>query len=328
VRIRAPGAHRWLTRTVVIQRSVRGAGLSLFVNEYGEQGRPTVVLVHGFPDTSGVWGPVADRLATDLHVVAYDVRGSGRSDAPSLRSGYALPLLVDDLEAVLDQVSPDAPVHLVAHDWGSVQGWDAITTDGLANRFASFTSISGPPLDYASLWARRCRTLHPVDLAHALEQALHSWYIAYFHVPLLPELLTRYSRVTDLWTVALHRMEHAPTDGAWPAVTFRRDFAQGVELYRANSLRRLRHPVAKYSDVPVQLVVALHDRYVRPVLLDGIEEWTSLMWRRPVDAGHWVIRTHPDQVARWVREVVAYVEYGTEAADLRRCRVTLTRPAA
>ena len=115
---------------MVIERRVRGAGLSLFVTEYGERGRPTVVLVHGFPDTSAVWEPVADRLASDLHVVAYDVRGAGRSDATRERDGYALATLVDDLDAVLDQTSPDAPVHLVAHDWGSVQGWEAVTTKG------------------------------------------------------------------------------------------------------------------------------------------------------------------------------------------------------
>ena len=52
------------------------------------------------------------------------------------------------------------------------------------------------------------------------------------------------------------------------------------------------------------------------------------MWRRPVDAGHWVIRTHPDQVADWVREVVAYSEEGNESADLRQYRVPLTPPGA
>ena len=85
--------------------------------------------------------------------------------------------------------------------------------------------------------------------------------------------------------------------------------------------------MARHTDVPVQLLVPLRDRYVRPTLLSGLETWASLMWRRPVDAGHWVIRTNPDDVARWVREVVAYVEDGTETADLRRWRVELTRPA-
>lgn len=313
---------------MVIQRRVRGAGLSLFVTEYGERGRPTVVLVHGFPDTSTVWEPVADRLASDLHVVAYDVRGAGRSDVPSDRNGYALPMLVDDLEAVLDQTSPEAPVHLVAHDWGSVQGWEAVTTNGLSNRFASFTSISGPPLDYAGLWAREHRSFRPADLRQSVGQALHSWYIAYFHLPLLPELMTRCGRATNLWAAALQRMEHAPTDGHWPAVTFGTDFAHGVELYRANVRGRLRHPVARHTDVPVQLLVPVRDHYVRPALLAGLEAWASLMWRRPVDAGHWVIRTNPDDVARWVRDVVAYVEDGTETADLRQCRVAVTRPAA
>ena len=308
-------------------RRVRGAGLSLFVTEYGERGRPTVVLVHGFPDTSAVWGPVAERLASDLHVVAYDVRGAGRSEAPEGRDGYALPMLVDDLAAVLDRTSPDAPVHLVAHDWGSVQGWEAVTT-GLATRIASFTSISGPPLDHAGLWAREHRSLRPADLRQAIGQALHSWYIAYFHLPRLPELMARNARATNLWSAALQRMEHAPTDRYWPAATFGADFAHGVELYRANVRSRLRHPVARHTDVPVQLLVPLRDRYVRPALLAGLETWTSLMWRRPVDAGHWVIRTNPDDVARWVREVVAYIEDGIEAADLRRWRVGLTRPAA
>ena len=313
---------------MVIERRVRGAGLSLFVTEYGERGRPTVVLLHGFPDTSAVWGPVADRLASDLHVVAYDVRGAGRSDAPGGRDGYALPMLVDDLDAVLDQTSPDAPVHLVAHDWGSVQGWEAVTTKGLATRIASFTSVSGPPLDHAGLWAREHRSLRPVDVRQTIGQALHSWYIVYFHLPRLPELMARSARAADLWSAALHLMEHTPTDEHWPAATFGADFAHGVELYRANVCSRLRHPVARRTDVPVQLLVPLRDRYVSPALLSGLETWTSLMWRRPVGAGHWVIRTNPDDVARWVREVVAYVEDGTETPDLRRWRVELTRPAA
>ncbi len=155
------------------------------MNERGERGRPTVVLVHGFPDTSAVWIPLAERLAGEMHVVSYDVRGAGRSDVPASRAGYALPLLVEDLAAVVDQTSPDALVHLVAHDWGSVQGWEAVITRGLADRFASFTSMSGPPLDHAALWARRHCSLNPGVLWQLLNQALHSWYIAYFQLPLL-----------------------------------------------------------------------------------------------------------------------------------------------
>lgn len=281
-----------------------------------------MVLVHGFPDTSAVWGPVADRLASDHHVVSYDVRGAGSSGEPEHRSGYALSLLVDDLVAVVEETSPDWPVHLVAHDWGSIQGWEAVTTNGAAHRFASYTSISGPPLDHAGLWARRHRSFRPAELGPAARQALHSWYIASFLLPWLPELMVRSRRAPDLWAASLHCIEHVPTDDQWPAPTFGADFAHGVELYRANVRDRLRHPKAGHTDVPVQLLVPRRDRFVGPALLDGLEDWASVMWRRPVDAGHWVIRTHPDDVAQWVREVVQAVESGTDPEPLDRLRVT------
>jgi hypothetical protein len=63
------------------------------------------------------------------------------------------------------------------------------------------------------------------------------------------------------------------------------------------------------------------DRYVTPALLDGLENWSSLVWRRQSDAGHWIIRSHPDEVARWVREVIAFVEEGSESDELARSRV-------
>ena len=291
------------------------------MTEWGERGRPTVVLLHGFPDTSAVWAPVAPRLSADFHVVSYDVRGAGRSDVPRTRRDYALALLVDDLVAVLDATSPDAGVHLVAHDWGSIQGWEAVTTKGLADRFASYTSISGPPLDHAALWARRHRTLRPADLRLTARQALHSWYVAYFHLPVVPELMTRNQRATALWASRLHRVERVPTDEEWPASTFGADFAHGVNLYRANMLPRLRHPEVRHTDVPVQLIVPTRDRYITPELLDGLEDWTSRMWRRSANAGHWLIRTDPLQVAGWVRELVTFIATGEESDGLIRCRV-------
>ena len=136
--------------------TVRGAGLDLAVTTRDEAGpkAPVVVLVHGYPDTSAVWAPVADLLATDYRVVTYDVRGAGASDAPADTAGYALDLLVADLVAVADAVSPDRPVHLAGHDWGSVQAWSAVTDPDTQRRFASYTSISGPSLDHMAAWLR------------------------------------------------------------------------------------------------------------------------------------------------------------------------------
>jgi pimeloyl-ACP methyl ester carboxylesterase len=229
-------------------------------------------------------------------------------------------MLVEDLAAVITEVSPDSPVHLVGHDWGSIQGWEAVTSELLAGRIASFTSISGPPLEHAALWARRHRTRRLSDLRLAIRQAAHSWYIALFHLPLLPELVTAGVRVRHAASEALRRRGRS-SDEPQHRSTLGEDFAHGLELYRANVRQRLRHPTMRYTDTPVQLVVPMADRYVTPPLLDGLENWSSLVWRRESDAGHWIIRTHPDQVAKWVHEVIAFVEEGSEADDLSRSRI-------
>ena len=137
-------------------------------------GRPTVVLVHGFPDNSAVWDGVADLLAERFHVVRYDVRGTGGSGAPDGRDGYRLDQLAADLVAVVQAVSPGRPVHLVAHDWGSLQGWHAVTEPDYAPLFASYTSISGPCVDHIDAWTRR--QIRRLRFGSVLRQLLHSWY--------------------------------------------------------------------------------------------------------------------------------------------------------
>src|SRR4051812_33027895 len=87
------------------ERRVRTGGVELCVAELGDAGRPTVVLVHGYPDSKEVWSEVAARLAERFHVVLYDVRGHGRSTAPRpLRGGFTLEKLTDDFLAVIDTV--------------------------------------------------------------------------------------------------------------------------------------------------------------------------------------------------------------------------------
>src|SRR6476469_8100867 len=119
-------------------------GTTLAVYESGTEDGPVVVAVHGYPDDHTVWDGVVAALADTFRVVTYDVRGAGASDVPASRAGYRMPHLVDDLFAVLDHVGE--PVHLLGHDWGSIQCWPALTDPRARGRISGFTSISGPSL--------------------------------------------------------------------------------------------------------------------------------------------------------------------------------------
>src|SRR5689334_4986478 len=87
-------------------------GVRLAVYESGPAGAPTVVAVHGYPDNHSLWDDIVDLLVPQFRVVTYDVRGAGASDKPGDRRAYRMNRLVEDLRAVLDETSPDRPVHL------------------------------------------------------------------------------------------------------------------------------------------------------------------------------------------------------------------------
>ena len=84
---------------------------------------PTVLLLHGFPDTHIVWRKQVPVLAAaGFRVLAPDLRGYGRSDAPGGIYDYTLEKLRGDVLSLLDVLKIDK-VSLVGHDWGGLIGW-------------------------------------------------------------------------------------------------------------------------------------------------------------------------------------------------------------
>ncbi len=295
-------SHKWVTAS---------DGVRLSVTVDGRSDGPTVVLVHGYPDNSSMWGGVAAALGVKHRVVTYDVRGAGRSDKPSGRASYRLDQLADDLRAVVEAVQPTGKVHLVAHDWGSIQTWHAVTGEGLRGRVASYTSLSGPSLDHAGAWFRaQLRRPTPKRLKNALNQFLHSWYILAFQIPVIPDLLWR----TGLLGKQIQRME---PDAAPPDKS---DGLHGLQLYRANMFTRLSRPAPRPADVPVQVLAPTGDAYVTTPLQTEVTRWAPDLWIRRIVGTHWVTRAKPRVVAAAAAELIEYAETGVESRGLRRAR--------
>lgn len=307
---------------MVGQRYVDTDGARLAVFEQGDPTAAVVLLVHGYPDTHQVWDPVAERLARRFRVVSYDTRCAGASTGPRGLAGYRLPVLADDLFAVLDEVSPDRPVHVVGHDWGSVQAWEAVTDLVRSTRIASYTSISGPCLDHVGHWIRRRLSRPtPANLGAALRQLVSSSYILGFHLPVLS---------TVVWPLLAPRL--------WPGVrrregvtaetspTLASDARRGLALYRANIFPRLRAPRERRTTVPVQLVSPSDDPYVRPALLQDVERWAPRLWRRQIVAGHWAPLRRPDVLTQQIEDFVEHVDGSPVSRSLQRAWVG-ERPA-
>lgn len=281
------------------QYSILSGDLRLAVREYGDRSAPTLIAVHGYPDNQRMWEPLAGRMQDAFHVVTYDVRGAGESEAPRSQREYLSTYLVDDLVAVMEATAPGEPVHLLGHDWGSVQLWDAVTTADedprLRDRIASYTSISGPSLDHMAHFVRTA----PEEVRR--RQARKSWYVGLFHVPLVPDLGWR--MLHPVIGSRLAGREQLPREGRWGR-ELGRDGANGLNLYRANIRPRLRAPRAGVTDVPVQMLVPLRDPFINPETIDALDldRFLSHWLRVDIDAGHWLPRTDPGHVARLVTD--------------------------
>lgn len=288
--------------------SVDTGDVRLAVYVSGPRDAPPIVLVHGYPDSAAVWEPVRALLDARYRVIAYDVRGAGASEAPAARSAYRLERLAADLAAVANATCGARPFHLVGHDWGSIQSWEAVTDPAFEGRIASYTSISGPCLDHASLGLRGGKAdsareaVKPLKrpFGSGIRQTLKSWYIFFFHLPWLPELVWRAggARMWPLWLRVTERVQ-APHDPAQ-----KRNAINGLNLYRANFIDRLLRPRSRHAHAPVQFIVPLRDRYVGRELSLGLEGWLGAYERVEIDAGHWVVLREPARIAADIERFV------------------------
>jgi NAD(P)-dependent dehydrogenase (short-subunit alcohol dehydrogenase family)/pimeloyl-ACP methyl ester carboxylesterase len=290
-------------------RTLSHDGVDLAVLEAGDSSHPTIVFVHGYPDTKEVWRPVLERLCGDFHVVAYDVRGAGASSAPRGPFAYSLVRLTDDFAAVCDAVSPGAPVHLVGHDWGGVQGWEFVCAPQLRGRIASFTTISGPALSHVLRSAR-----DPLSHGHvlsALSQMRRSWYVGLMVAPGGPSLLWRHVLSRQRWGQMLLNVERLGVDDDFPAATVVADGLHGANLYRRNIPPRLvsaAHLARPHA--PVQAIVPSGERFISPSVYDVAERAAPGLRRRLLAGSHWAQRAQPELVANWVAEFVHETETG------------------
>ncbi|MCZ2857652.1 alpha/beta fold hydrolase [Blastococcus sp. VKM Ac-2987] len=155
--------------------SYRRNGLTFDVRDAGPTGGEPVVLLHGFPQDSTAWDRVAPALHQHgLRTLAPDQRGYSPMARPRGRSHYRLRETADDVLALLDAAGLES-AHVVGHDWGGIVGWALGSWN--PERVRTLTALSVP---------------HPGAMARAMvtsDQALRSYYVGMFQLPVLPEQL-------------------------------------------------------------------------------------------------------------------------------------------
>jgi haloacetate dehalogenase len=161
--------------------TVRANGIRMNVWTGGEG--PTLVLLHGYPQTGQMWHKVSPTLLKRFNLIIPDLRGYG--DSEKARSGFDKKTMAKDIACLASELGHET-FFLMGHDRGA----------RVAHRLA---------LDFAE----RVEKLIVLDIVptHTIfsrtgrELAAAYWHWFYFQAPDLPEIMIRNSAEPFLQTM-------------------------------------------------------------------------------------------------------------------------------
>ena len=269
---------------------------------------PLVVLLHGFPQFWYAWRHQIPALAAHFKVVAPDLRGYGDTDKPRRVAEYRTGVLATDVAALVERLGYDK-AHVVGHDWGGGVAW---------------TAAMQQPRVIDKLAILNCP--HPLVFAKALRSNLRqlgrSWYMFFFQIPFLPELVFRLSpeRAVERMFRGMAVRKAAFNDE--DLRQFREALAKpgaltaAINYYRAtfrnfSAMRDLERAPQTIAAATL-LIWAENDVALGKELTDGMEPLFSGAFRiRYVpDCSHWVNEEQPELVNRLLVEFLTGREAG------------------
>lgn len=274
----------------VRERWVDANGLRFHCVEAGDVNGQLVLLLHGFPEFWRSWKHQIPVLAEDFHVVAVDLRGYNLTDKPA--TGYSIDDLTDDIRALIAALGVEQ-AHLVGHDWGGVL---AFAFAYRYPRLLSKLAVLNAP--------------HPIRFAEELRnnpaQRLKSWYVAFFQLPWLPELLLSANDYAAVERIFRHDSIRPGTFSDEDILAYKGALAVPGALtcvlaYYRNALK-LDDFAARWSEEkissPTQILWGIRDVALELTLTDQLERFFAgpLSIERIPNSGHWVQLEAPEAV--------------------------------
>ncbi|MEV5150112.1 alpha/beta hydrolase [Streptomyces sp. NPDC052727] len=276
---------------------VQAGGIDI---EYARGGEgPTVVLLHGYPQTWYEWRGVMLALAEHYTVIAPSLRGAGRSSAPS--DGYDKKTMATDVHALLLHLGLAEDVRLVGHDIGSMVAY------AYAAQFPDEVRrlvLSEAPIPDQSVY--RAPALTPAgpgawnwgffNLAEGLPESVvagreRTWIEGFITAKAVQKHRATDPDALDEYALRLSDPAHLRASFAWF-----RAFGQDI----ADNARFVRAPL----EMPVLAVGAAASHGTR--IADQVRQYARNVRGAVVDdCGHWLYEERPEEATRLLLNFLA-----------------------
>ncbi len=277
--------NRALNRGSVPGRKVKVNGVNYHVGEQGD-GDKVVLLLHGMPDTSGVWRyQVPALVAAGYRVIAPDLLGYGLTDKPADPARYAGDKLIADVVALLDELGI-AKMDIVGHDWGGYISWELVLA--LPERFKRHVVLStGNPNSFLG--------------QQSIESVKQNWYM---YLDTQPAAAALYAANDGAFYKRVIIPSHPDIDEVWSRLKEPAAMVGNLNWDRGNQLAELYLAAAtgqlseRDCHVPTLGIVGTNDQYLWESQMTESEKWMVASWRYAAIEGgsHWVMLDHPQRV--------------------------------
>ncbi|HEX8838649.1 MAG TPA: alpha/beta hydrolase [Candidatus Acidoferrum sp.] len=256
----------------------------------GPKDGPIVVLLHGFPEFWYGWHRQIEPLAVArFRVVVPDQRGYNLSSKPRGVASYALNELVSDIIAIADQLGQEK-IFLAGHDWGAAVAWSVALL--YPERVAKLAVLNVP---HPSVMRRYVYT--------RLAQTLRSWYIFFFQIPRVPEVLLSAFN----FRVAAQALQSSSRPGTFSAedlAQYRAAWSQPgaltamINWYRATMRHRISFP-DRTVRVPTRILWGERDRFLMAEMAhESLRYCANGELFTFAEASHWLQHEESERVSQ------------------------------
>jgi len=261
--------------------TVRNGEVELSLEVTGEG--PTLVMLHGWPDTGALWSDVVPQLVKGgFRVAVPDLRGCGRSAKPAETSSYRMFHLVNDVKSIIDALGGE-PVTLIGHDWGAALAWSAAAH--LPELVARLVVVS---------------VGHPTSFYGAgIDQQVRSWYMLLFSQEGLGEAFLRKNDYDYL----RHRTGHPRAQEIIDELERDGQMSAHLRWYRANAPMDsfiVDPPTLPPVSAPVLGLWSSDDKALTERQMTGSQAYCAggFTYVRLEGYGHWIPLEAPDVLSR------------------------------
>lgn len=297
--------------------------VDLNVVEAGSKNQPCILFLHGFPDDHSSWAAQMEKLQNRFHVIAYDLRGVGQSILKTdLEGAFSMEALLSDLQAVITEMVPsDQKVHIVGHNWGAVIGWYAIQDSLLKTRIASFTSISGLHIGMLADWLKQqLLSLDVNKTVSAIKQLVVSSYVGVFNLPMVERTFHWFPKQ---WMYLMAKAGGLSTVADMVGAQLEEDELEArlypaIELFRQNLSKLSEGPAKDNITTPVQIIIPTKDFLFDLKAIKSVSAHLSKLKTVTITAGHWVHKTHAEEVSGLVSNFIGGISVPAPSAGAKQ----------